>query len=140
MSRCRRGRFFRYNPRPSDSSSDESDSVSASPKVYNSICDHDTSLKLYVNGYHTPRCHVSHRHVASGNSGEEGSNSDDAREEPQDSQDPADEEPQDFCCLVCTLGESVKGNEILLCDSDGCNGHYHLQCCTPALTKVPFRY
>ena len=37
----------------------------------------------------------------------------------------------------CGDGEDEAGNEILLCDGDGCEACYHLQCLTPPLAAIP---
>ena len=40
-------------------------------------------------------------------------------------------------CAACGDGEDEAGNEILLCDGDGCDACYHLQCLTPPLAAIP---
>ena len=40
-------------------------------------------------------------------------------------------------CTLCGGGESIEGNEILLCDGQHCVGCYHQKCCTPPVTEVP---
>ena len=46
----------------------------------------------------------------------------------------AKEEPH---CVACGGGESVQGNEILLCDGKGCEFASHQKCCDPPLETVP---
>lgn len=40
-------------------------------------------------------------------------------------------------CVVCGGGESVAGNEILLCDGLDCSASYHQRCCDPHVAEVP---
>ena len=39
--------------------------------------------------------------------------------------------------MTCGGGESVEGNEILLCDGLHCVGCYHQKCCSPPVEAVP---
>ena len=39
--------------------------------------------------------------------------------------------------MTCGGGESVEGNEILLCDGLACANNYHQQCCNPPVPSVP---
>ena len=43
----------------------------------------------------------------------------------------------DEFCLICGGGESLPGNELLLCDGDGCENGCHLNCVSPPLSSVP---
>ena len=43
----------------------------------------------------------------------------------------------DIACEVCGGKEDEEGNDILLCDGNGCNAGCHLRCNEPALTEVP---
>ena len=45
--------------------------------------------------------------------------------------------PTDANCAACGGGDDEAGNEILLCDGDGCVAAYHLQCLTPPLFEIP---
>ena len=40
-------------------------------------------------------------------------------------------------CTTCTSGDSLAGNEILLCDGLGCTKQYHQQCLSPPLEAIP---
>ncbi|KAL1503869.1 hypothetical protein AB1Y20_012333 [Prymnesium parvum] len=40
-------------------------------------------------------------------------------------------------CAACGGAEWEEGNELLLCDGEGCGGGYHLRCLSPPLAKVP---
>jgi len=43
----------------------------------------------------------------------------------------------DASCVVCGGGDDTAGNEILLCDGDGCEAAYHLLCVSPPLSAIP---
>ena len=43
----------------------------------------------------------------------------------------------DWCCHVCGRASSTEPNVILLCDGEGCDDAYHLQCLDPPLAEVP---
>ena len=45
--------------------------------------------------------------------------------------------PSDAVCEACGDGDDEAGNEILLCDGEGCEAAFHLQCLPVALTQVP---
>jgi len=50
----------------------------------------------------------------------------------------AESNPQnDPHCLICAGGESLQGNEILLCDGLRCTNCYHQRCCEPEVEAVP---
>jgi len=38
---------------------------------------------------------------------------------------------------MCRSGDDRKGNEILLCDGEGCPAARHMHCLTPPLSRVP---
>ena len=42
-----------------------------------------------------------------------------------------------MACHVCEESADSKGNEILLCDGEGCSLAYHMGCLQPALHRVP---
>lgn len=50
--------------------------------------------------------------------------------------DDADSEEQ-IACTACTIDTWAPGNELLLCDGDGCERAYHTRCLVPPLNKVP---
>ena len=47
------------------------------------------------------------------------------------------EAAEEEACARCLSTASVAGNEMLLCDGDGCPVGFHLRCLCPALTCVP---
>lgn len=40
-------------------------------------------------------------------------------------------------CTLCQDGVSEPGNEIILCDGEGCVGCYHQKCASPSVVQVP---
>lgn len=54
--------------------------------------------------------------------------------------DPSHSAADDHCaiaCRECSWGDDLQGNEILLCDTVGCSGAYHLKCLPNPLSAVP---
>jgi len=49
----------------------------------------------------------------------------------------ADNPQNDPHCTLCGGGDSLPGNEILLCDGMGCTNCFHQQCCDPHVPSVP---
>ena len=45
--------------------------------------------------------------------------------------------PSDAVCEACGDGDDEAGNEILLCDGEGCEAAFHLQCLPVVLAQVP---
>lgn len=43
----------------------------------------------------------------------------------------------DVFCKVCGSGDDDEGNDILMCEGDGCKAAYHLQCLPSPLSQVP---
>lgn len=43
----------------------------------------------------------------------------------------------DVACEVCAEVDDETGNDILLCDGDGCKAAYHMRCLNPPLSRVP---
>ncbi|EOD34220.1 hypothetical protein EMIHUDRAFT_449303, partial [Emiliania huxleyi CCMP1516] len=53
------------------------------------------------------------------------------------SSDSPDGDGDNAVCGECGAGGWKSGNEMLLCDSEGCAGAYHLKCLAPPLAAVP---
>ena len=64
-----------------------------------------------------------------GDADDEGDNGDDGDNE--------DDEDADVVCIHCQLGDSLPGNDIVLCDSPDCADGWHLRCLRPRLAAVP---
>jgi len=44
-------------------------------------------------------------------------------------------ETDDLACAVCFCGTSTDTNDLLLCDGEGCNRCFHMNCVTPRVTQ-----
>ena len=51
--------------------------------------------------------------------------------------DADEEEIDEVACHACGIDTWVPGNELLLCDGDGCESAYHIRCLAPPLDEVP---
>lgn len=58
--------------------------------------------------------------------------------------DDADEEidsravhEDEIACAQCSIESWTFGNELLLCDGDGCKNAFHMRCLDPPLSSVP---
>ena len=61
----------------------------------------------------------------------------DADDEDEDDNDDDDEDGDEDECAACRGADSHPGNEIMLCDGDGCDSAWHQLCLRPAVIDVP---
>ena len=60
----------------------------------------------------------------------------DAADDDEDDHDDEDEDKEEECA-ACGGTDTHPGNEIMLCDGDGCDGAWHQLCLRPAVVDVP---
>ena len=60
----------------------------------------------------------------------------DADDDDEDDNDDEDEDKEEECA-ACGGTDTLPGNEIMLCDGDGCDGAWHQLCLRPAVVDVP---
>ena len=60
----------------------------------------------------------------------------DAAADDEDDNDDEDEDKEEECA-ACGGTDTLPGNEIMLCDGDGCDGAWHQLCLRPAVVDVP---